>query len=205
MKHSIKAMLVTIVMMCGAMKVMAIEEAAYTVVKQDDAFEVRDYAPHVVAEVVVGGTLEEAGNTAFDTLFNYISGKNKSRSKIAMTAPVSQETKGEKIAMTAPVAQQRMQDKWAVSFMMPASYTLDTLPTPDDVSIILRGVSAHRVAAVRYSGFWSEKNYLKNKKALDEWIQKNNFTVVGEPVWARYNPPFMPWFLRRNEILIPIQ
>jgi effector-binding domain-containing protein len=205
MKHFIKAILSIGLLMCGATNVMAIEEAAYTVIKKEDVFEVRDYAPHVVAEVVVSGTLEEAGDTAFEPLFNYISGDNKSRSTLAMTAPVSQAAKSEKIAMTAPVAQQQRQDKWVVSFMMPATYTLDTLPTPDDANVGLRAVPAHRVAAVRYSGFWSEKNYLKNKKALEAWIQKNNFTVVGDPVWARYNPPFKPWFLRRNEILIPIQ
>lgn len=205
MKQAMKVMVATILMMCGAVNVMAVEEAVYTVVKQDDVFEVRDYAPYVVAEVVVSGTLEEAGNNAFDALFNYISGENKSRSKLAMTAPVAQEAASEKIAMTAPVGQQRIQDKWAVSFMMPAAYTLATLPIPDDTNIRLRAVPAHRVAAVRYSGFWSEKNYLKNKQALEQWVNKNNFTATGEPVWARYNPPFTPWFLRRNEILIPIQ
>lgn len=193
------------IILCGAMNAMAIEEATYTVVKKDDAFEVRDYAPHVLAEIAVDGTLETAGSKAFDALFNYISGDNTSRSEIAMTAPVSQAAKSEKIAMTAPVEQQRAQDKWLVSFMMPASYTLDTLPKPTNANITLRAVPAHRVAAVRYSGFWSEKNYFKNKEALEAWVQKNNFIIIGEPVWARYNPPFMPWFLRRNEILIPIQ
>jgi SOUL heme-binding protein len=194
----------TLLMFIGAIPAMATDEAPYTVIKTDDIFELREYAPQVLAEIIVEGNLEDAGNKAFRPLFRYISGDNKSRGKIAMTAPVSQEQKGEKMSMTAPVSQQRAQGKWAVSFMMPASYTMETLPTPDDPNIKLRQVPAHRVAAVRYSGFWSEEKYLLNKEKLDAWIKKNRFAVVGEPVWARYNPPFTLWFMRRNEILIPV-
>jgi effector-binding domain-containing protein len=123
---------------------------------------------------------------------------------VAMTAPVSQETRGEKIKMTAPVGQQGVGGQWAVSFMMPTSYTFETLPEPDDPKIVLRQVPAHRMAAVRYSGFWSEKKYLRYKEKLEAWIHAEGLTIVGDPVWARYNPPFTPWFLRRNEILIPV-
>jgi effector-binding domain-containing protein len=183
---------------------MATEEAPYTVIKTDDIFELREYPPRILAEIIVEGELEDAGNKAFRPLFRYISGYNKSRGKIAMTAPVSQEQTGEKISMTAPVSQQRAQGKWAVSFMMPASYTMETLPTPDDPNIKLRQVPARRVSAVRYSGFWSEEKCLLNKEKLEKWIKDNHYTVTGEPVWARYNPPFTLWFMRRNEILIPI-
>ena len=183
---------------------MAIEEATYSVAKKDNQFEIRDYAPHILAETVVEGTLEEAGNKAFNRLFRYISGDNRARNKVAMTAPVSQESTGEKIKMTAPVEQQRVQERWAVSFMMPATYTLEALPAPDDPKVTLRQVPARRIAAVRYSGFWSEKNYLQNKLELESWIHEQGLTIAGDPVWARYNPPFTPWFLRRNEILIPV-
>ena len=191
-------------MLTGATTAMATEEAPYTVIKADDIFELREYAPQVLAEIIVDGDLEGAGNKAFRPLFRYISGDNKSRGKIAMTAPVSQEQQGEKISMTAPVSQQSVQGKWAVSFMMPASYTLETLPTPDDPNIKLRQVPTRRVAAVRYSGFWSQEKYLLNKEKLEKWIKDNRFTVAGDPVWARYNPPFTLWFMRRNEILIPL-
>ena len=204
MKHSTRIILVAAIITFGAMDAMAIEEATYTVVKQENNFEIRDYAPHILAETVVEGDLEEAGNKAFNRLFRYISGENRSRQKVAMTAPVSQEQKGEKIQMTAPVGQQRVQEKWAVSFMMPASYTMETLPEPEDPKVTLRQVPARRMAAVRYSGFWSEKNYLRYKLELESWIHEKGLTIVGDPLWARYNPPFTPWFLRRNEILIPI-
>jgi len=183
---------------------MAIEEATYKVVEKDNKFEIRDYASHILAETVVEGDLKGAGNKAFKRLFGYISGENRSRKKVAMTAPVSQQPKGEKIRMTAPVGQRRVQKKWAVSFMMPSSYTLKTLPEPENPNIILRQVPARRMAAVRYSGFWSEKRYLRYKSELESWIHERGLTIVSDPIWARYNPPFMPWFLRRNEILIPV-
>ena len=195
---------VLFLMLTGAIAAMATEEAPYTVIKTDGIFELREYAPQVLAEIMVDGDLEGAGNKAFRPLFRYISGDNKAQSKIAMTAPVSQQQQGEKIAMTAPVSQQRVQGKWAVSFMMPAAYTMETLPAPDDPNITLRQVPARRVAAVRYSGFWSEEKYLLHKEKLEKWIKDNRYTVTGEPVWARYNPPFTLWFMRRNEILIPV-
>lgn len=197
-------MAVTALMLTGVAPALATEEAPYKILRTDGIFELREYAPQILAETIVEGDLEEAGNKAFRPLFRYISGDNKSRFKISMTAPVSQEQKGEKISMTAPVSQQRIQGKWAVSFMMPSSYTLETLPTPDDPGITLRQVPARRVASVRYSGFWSEENYLLHKEKLEKWMRENRFTVAGESVWARYNAPFTPWFMRRNEILIPV-
>lgn len=201
---TMRIILAAAVIFIGAADAMAIEEAGYNVVKKEGKFEIRDYAPHILAETVVDGSIEQAGSKAFNRLFRYISGDNSSREKMAMTAPVSQEPRGEKIAMTAPVGQRGVGEQWAVSFMMPASYTLETLPEPDDPKISLRQVPAHRMAAVRYSGFWSEKKYLRYKTKLEVWIQEEGLAVVGDPVWARYNPPFTPWFLRRNEILIPV-
>ena len=204
MKHSLRITVVTAFIMMGAIDAMAIEEAKYEVIKRDNKFEVRDYETHILAETVVGGNLEDAGSEAFKRLFRYISGDNRSGDKVAMTAPVSQQPTGEKIKMTAPVGQQRLGESWAVSFMMPGSYTLETLPEPEDPKVTLRQVPARRMAAVRYSGFWSEKGYLRKKSELESWINENGLTIVGEPIWARYNPPFTPWFLRRNEILIPV-
>jgi len=204
MKRAIQILLAAAVIILGAMEAMAIEEATYTVVKKDHKFEIRDYAPHILAETVVEGDLEGAGNKAFNRLFRYISGQNRARDKVAMTAPVSQEPLGEKITMTAPVGQQRVQDRWVVSFMMPAAYTLETLPEPEDPAVRLRQVPARRIAAVRYSGFWSETGYRRYKLELESWIHEKGLTIVGDPIWARYNAPFTPWFMRRNEILIPV-
>lgn len=183
---------------------MATEEAKYDVVVEEGAFELRDYAPQILAEVIVDGNLKDAGNKAFGLLFRYISGNNRSRTKIAMTAPVSQEFRSQKIEMTPPVGQQPVPGGWAVSFMMPAIFTMETIPEPQNPRITIREVPARRIAAVRYSGFWSEKGYLQHKAELESWIREKGFKIMGEPVWARYNSPFTPWFLRRNEVLIPV-
>lgn len=184
---------------------MAVEEAQYQVIRTDDTIEIREYAPSIVAETVVNDDFESAGNRAFRKLFNYISGDNSTADKIAMTAPVTQQKKqSEKIAMTAPVGQRATPDGWAVSFMMPASYTMETIPQPDDPAVVLRHIPEYRAVAIRYSGFWSEKNYAEQLEKLQAWISKNQLETTGPPVWARYNAPFTPWFMRRNEILVPI-
>jgi len=204
MKHFVRIVAVTALIIIGAIDTVAIEEAKYEVIKKDNEFEIRDYSTYIIAETIVDGTLEDAGNKGFDQLFRYISGDNRSRDTVAMTAPVSQQPMGEKIAMTAPVGQRRIKGKWVVSFMMPSSQTLKTLPEPEDPKITLRQVPARRMAAVRYSGFWSEEGYRRNMVKLESWIDRMGLAIVGDPIWARYNPPYVPWFLRRNEVLIPV-
>jgi effector-binding domain-containing protein len=184
---------------------MATEEAAYRVEKTDGHFQVRQYPAQVVAETLVDGTLEEAGNKAFSPLFDYISGANQAKGKIAMTAPVTQQREGEKIAMTAPVGQEAVGNRWLVTFMMPANTTLETLPVPTDARVRLRAIPARRLAAVRYSGTWSQHGYEHHLAQLREWMQGQGLKAAGDPVWARYNAPFTPWFLRRNEVLVPVE
>lgn len=204
MSHLKQIIYIFLIAVFGIANVMATEEAEYTVVLTEEDFEVRAYQPHILAEISIEGEFDGAGSKAFGRLFKYITGNNTSRQSIEMTAPVTQEPQSEKIKMTSPVAQQQSGDSWAVSFMMPAASSRDTLPEPKDPEIVLRQVPARHMAALRYSGTWSEKNYARHKDSLDAWIQGKGFTVTGEAVWARYDPPFKPWFLRRNEILIPI-
>ncbi len=196
--------LIAIALILFGANAMAIEEANYKILKSSGKFEFREYAPYIVAETIVDSDFENAGDIGFKRLFNYISGQNQSRTKIEMTAPVSQEAKGEKIAMTAPVSQQRYHEKWVVSFVMPGTYTMETLPKPNDAKVVLRQIPSQMIAAVRYSGFWSKKNYLRNKKELEKWISENGLKASREPVWARFDPPVMPWFFRRNEVQIPV-
>ncbi|MFC1701157.1 heme-binding protein [Pseudomonadota bacterium] len=201
---SIHQILLAMLLALMAENLMAVEEAKYTVSMQQDKLEIREYAPSIVAEVIVNGDFEDASSAAFRKLFKYISGENTARNKIAMTAPVTQKAEPEKIAMTSPVGQRKSGQGWAVSFMMPAFYTMETIPTPDNPDVVLREIPAYRAAAIRYSGTWSEKAYNKQLSLLQEWIDAQELEVTGEPIWARYNAPFIPWFMRRNEILIPI-
>jgi hypothetical protein len=196
---------IMVLMILGTGGAMATEEAKYSVIFKDESFEVRQYEAHIVAETIVDVDFEDAGNKAFKRLFKYISGNNTSQQEIEMTAPVTQEAGSEKIDMTSPVGQQEDNGLWAVSFMMPASYSLETLPEPKDPTVVLRQVPSQYIASIQYSGFWSEKAYKSNREKLEVWINKNSFSVIGEPIWARYNAPFIPWFMRRNEILVPIK
>jgi hypothetical protein len=186
------------------------DEPRYEVVRKLPAFELRRYAPYLVAETEVTGTREAAGNAGFRTLAGYIFGKNRGDRKIAMTAPVAQ-AEGRKLAMTAPVAQARRAGEegpgeaaWVIAFVMPSGETLDTLPEPLDPAVRFREVPARRVAALRYSGTWSERRYLEALAALREAMRHEGLEAAGEPVWARYDPPWTPWFLRRNEIWIDV-
>ncbi|MEW8222425.1 MAG: heme-binding protein [Candidatus Thiodiazotropha taylori] len=204
MKYLVRIATMVLLTAIGAKQAMAIEEAQYDVIHKESDFEIRDYASHVLAETFVTGAMEDAGKVAFGRLFDYISGNNQSRQEVTMTAPISQQPAGEKIEMTAPVGQQPDSEGWVVSFMMPSKYTMETLPVPIDSKVTLRKVSPRRMAAIRYSGFWSESSYLEHKAELLQWIEEAGLTITGEPVWARYNAPFTPWFMRRNEILIPV-
>jgi hypothetical protein len=185
--------------------VMAIEEVSYTVLEKGKDFELRHYEPYIVAETLVEGDFSEVGNEGFRRLFAYISGNNRSRQSIAMTAPVSQVADSEKIAMTAPVNQQEEDGKWRVTFMMPSEYTLETLPEPLDQRVVLRQVPGKLMAALKYSGTWSRSRYEEKKALLEKAIREHGLMPLGEPVFARYNPPFMPWFLRRNEVIMPVE
>ena len=188
-----------------AKSALAIEKAKYTVLEKENDFEIRQYDSQIVAETYVDGDLEDVGNEGFRRLYGYISGDNKKKQSISMTAPVSQETGSEKIAMTAPVKQEKKDNQWRITFLMPAEYTLETLTEPNDNRVKLKADPGRLMAAVRYSGTWSEDGYEENRALLEAYIQKRGLTKAGEPVWARYDPPFMPWFLRRNEVLIPIE
>jgi hypothetical protein len=184
-------------------------EPQYVTQVQDGAFEVRRYGPRVVAETTVKGDWNNAGNEGFRRLAGYIFGKNRRETKIAMTAPVAQAPQqkaeeGIKLPMTAPVAQQRQGDAWTVAFTMPEGETLQTLPAPQDPRVVLREVPPMRVAVVRFSGRWTDANMKDHEVALRRWADGRKLTVTGEAEVNRYDPPFKPWFLRRNEVWLPL-
>ena len=184
---------------------MAIEAPSYRVLATEGNFELRNYSSYIVAHTDVDGDFEAVGSDGFRRLADYIGGKNRQKESISMTAPVSQKPASQKIAMTAPVSQVRENGRWRIAFMMPSAYTMETLPTPDDDRIVLSEEKEKTVAVIRYSGTWSKKRYADHEAKLMDWISAKGWEVAGAPVWARYNPPFMPWFMRRNEIWIPVQ
>jgi hypothetical protein len=182
---------------------MAIEEPRFKVLEKDGSFELREYSAYIVAETRVEAGFEDAGSLAFQRLFRYISGNNVAQQKIAMTAPVTQSA-SEKIKMTAPVSQVADGNAYLVAFSLPSSYTLATVPKPLDPTVRIRQVPAQLIACWRYSGRWTESNYRDHEVLLRERINSRELIARGDPVLARYNPPFTPWFMRRNEVLIPV-
>jgi hypothetical protein len=197
----LRRLLVAILLMASG-AALATEEPHYTVVRTAETFEVRHYEPYLVAETLVAGSADEAGTQGFRVLAGYIFGKNKGAREIAMTAPVVQTPT--RIAMTAPVTQRPGAGGYAVQFAMPPEWTLDTLPEPTDPAVSLRAVPARTVAVIRYSGTWSQERYAEHLAQLKGALAGAGLKWRGEPVWARYDPPWKPWFLRRNEIWLEL-
>ena len=184
---------------------MAYEQPAYTVEQAlaDDA-EIRRYEPMLLAEVVVEGDRSTAVSRAFRALAGYIFGDNTPQAKIAMTSPVMQttEVKGEKIAMTTPVGQTALEDgQWRVSFMMPAKYTLATLPAPNNDAVRFQVTDPYRAVVLRFSGRHTDRNFEEHLAELDGLVAQEQLEVVGNPTLAYYDPPFKPFFWRRNEVM----
>ncbi len=187
----------------------AIEEPDHEIIRKFDKVELRQYASYLVAEVVLDASAEVAGNRAFPILAGYIVGKNTGEKKFEMTAPVTQ-TAAPMLApmrmdMAAPVAQAAVAGGMRVQFVLPKGLTLATAPEPIDPRVQLRVVPAGAWAVIRYSGTWSQSNYLEHLDELKAALQAAGVATQGEPVLARYNAPFTPWFMRRNEIWLALR
>ena len=204
LKRAFALLGITFLLAAATMPSHAIEEPTYSVVQKTEQFEVRQYEPYLVAEVVVPGPVSEAGSQGFSLLGGYIFGKNKGERKLEMTAPVTQTTIDPpapvKLEMTAPVTQAATPSGFLVQFVMPKGYTLTTLPEPLDARVKLREVPANRVAVIRFSGSWSQSLYAQKLQTLRGALAAAGMATVGEPVSSRYNSPFSLPFLRRNEI-----
>lgn len=177
---------------------MAIEEPSYEVEKKYPSFEIRKYGPVLVAQAEVSASFEDSGNEAFRILADFIFGNNSSKTKIAMTAPVTQQ--GEKIAMTAPVSMTKSGSSFVVQFSMPSKYNRETLPSPKDSRVKIVEIPTRRVAVYSYSGSWSETRFLEKLSDFKSALAKEGVVTNGEPIFARFDSPFRLWFLRRNEI-----
>jgi hypothetical protein len=132
--------------------------------------------------------------------FREMRSKNKGAQEFAMTAPVTQAAEPVKLEMTAPVTQTAAPGGFRVQFVLPKGITLANAPEPLDTRVTLRDIAPSRLAVIRYSGFWSDANYTQHLAKLQTALRAADVAWVGEPVYSRYNAPFTPWFLRRNEI-----
>lgn len=179
------------------------EKQPYDVVRRAGGMEVRRYPQHVVVEAEVSASFEDAGSRAFRYLFGYISGDNAARQSIHMTAPVIQSA-SQRIAMTAPVVQTSVGDKFRVAFVLPASLDEASAPLPVNREVTVRTVPSRLAAARRFSGRWSLPAYEKQRSKLLEEVRDAGLTAIGEPWFARFDPPLTPWLLRHNEVVVEL-
>ena len=182
-----------------------IESPDYEVLRADGDYEVRRYAPYIVAETTVEAEDQRAAaNKAFMTLAGYIFGANTTSDKIAMTAPVTSSS-SQTIDMTSPVtAQPAEQGEYKVRFSMPSKWTLETLPEPLNEAVTLRQVDSYVVAVTGYSGEQSadERDEVANR--LSEWVIDQGWRAEAGPIWAGYDGPDVPEDERRYEVMLPI-
>ncbi len=190
---------------CSVLGKRTAKEPPYKVLAEEGDFEVRQYAEMIVAETVIEGAYGQTGAPGFSRLAGYIFGKNRSKEKLSMTAPVLQEPVSEKISMTAPVLQEKKGNAWVMAFVMPEGSRLETLPVPLDPAVTLRSVAGKKVGVIRYSGLHSESNLRSYAGKLTEWLEKNGYRAGSQPRAASYDPPWTLPFLRRNEVHIDIE
>ena len=172
---------------------MALDTPNYEVERTIGRVEIRNYEPYLVASTIVRGSLQNAGNGGFGILARYIFGANDSGDGTST-----------KIAMTSPVLQVPDDEGFVVRFMMPHDFTTDSLPTPKDQRVTIDEVGAQRLAALQYRGRWSKSLHDRNLRELRSALERDGLATEGEPIWARYDPPWKPWFLRTNEVLLAV-
>lgn len=172
---------------------MPTEQQHYEVLEEGPGFELRRYPAHVVAETRLRASFEGAGNRAFRRLVGFIGGRNTRSAKVAMTAPVLQE------------AEEEVPERYVVSFVMPADFTLLDVGEPTDPEVRLRAVPEQTAAALRFSGRWTRSRYDEHARRLLAALEAAGLEVVGPLRFARFDPPWTPWSRRHNEVVAPVR
>lgn len=179
------------------------ETPAYSLLRKDKNIELRSYPAFIKAEVSINErSYRKAVFKGFNFLADYIFGNNIKTEKIAMTSPV-QVSQSQKIAMTKPVTVSG-DGNYVVAFIMPSEFTLETLPIPKNDKVALVKVPSKTMAIIRYSGYFHGEKINKAKQRLNAWLEKEGFETNGDYIVAGYNPPWVPWFLTRNEVMIEV-
>lgn len=187
---------------------MAIESPSYKVIKKDGKFELREYDSLITASVIIDSdSFNAAGSQGFGALADYIFGNNTKNGSISMTAPVStQRIESEKIAMTVPVATKKLaSDKYLVSFTMPASYSLESLPKPNNKSVKIKQSGPHKTVALKFGGYTQEDKIQEKIAELKKWCHQKELKTVGGAVVSRFDAPWKPGFMRHNEVSFAIE
>ena len=207
--HALFALLVGFLWMESA---MAIEEPHYDVIVSQAPFELRHYAPTLIAQTIVEGDMDAASNKGFRLIADFIFGNNlaadsEQAAKIAMTAPVTVEPQSSKIAMTAPVTiepQLGSAQQWRIHFVMPSQYTLANIPKPNNSAVTLRELPRKYFVVYRYSGFNTQAGVQEKTNETLAWAKQQSLQVIGTPQLSRYDPPWTLPMFRRNEIMVEV-
>ncbi len=193
---------------CSVFGHTGIETAPYSVVLKDQSFEIRHYRSLVLVTTNMPGGMQESQNSAFQNLFDYISGANIGAANVEIASSIRMQNKddlvGEKIEMTAPVLMQEEKSLQTMSFVLPARYTMETAPKPTNEDVWLETVSDYTVATIQFSGFLTGDNIQCHKQKLQNWIDESVYLITGSAMVAGYNPPWTLPMARRNEVLIPV-
>jgi len=181
------------------------EQQPYEVVRRGPGFELRRYPGHLVAEVEVDGSFESAGNKAFRPLVGYIRGRNRASLSLAMTAPVLQRRDDTGDTPATFESSETSPGRYVVSFVMPQSATRESLPDPGDGRVAIRAVPEELAAVASYSGRWTATSYHRQTSRLLRAVRDAGLRTTGPPRFARFDPPWTPWFRRRNEVVVPVR
>jgi hypothetical protein len=188
-------LVVSIAMFSPNLSAKAVENARYDVLARKGNIEHRTYPDAVYAEIIVKGGRKSSINEGFQQLYEFISGKNTAGKKIAMTAPVVQEYLGKQAGMNA----------WAVRFFMPNTYSMETLPKPSNPNIVVKNEKDVKLISLRFNGSFDTDNLEKHRKELEAYLEQENIEPFGEEMYAAYNAPWTPPFMRRNEVMYKVK
>ena len=170
-----------------------LENPKYTILEKNNHFQIRKYDEMTIAKITTVGERYEGLRKGFIPLARYIGAKDR---------------EGPKISMTAPVMQQKIiNDNWEISFYMPSKFDTDQLPISENNQIKIVTTPSTIMAVITFSGV-AKTELLENKFTnLIKWIEEINYEIIlgSKPIYSYYNDPSTPGFLRKNEIMIPVE
>ena len=191
-----------------SLNLMATEEPEFSIIYKKDNFEIREYAPKIIAQIKISGNFDEASSKGFRGLADFIFGNNlinNESEKISMTAPVVAEPASREAPMINPVLAKEKNNQWLISFVMPKEYSLKTIPKPNNSEVKLMTLPKEKFAVIVFSGLVRESSYNEKIILLNNFIKKQKLETSGSVQIARYNPPWTLPFFRRNELMIKIR
>jgi hypothetical protein len=168
------------------------QEQPYTLISKRQGFEIRYYPSYVLIQVETKGEFSRAATMAFSPLVNYISGRNQTGEKFAMTAPVLHAPD---TAATTHI----------VSFVLPKDVSIKDIPLPKDAKVSTVQVDAHYAAAIKFRGLASYEHFNSFGEKLLSAVKAEGLATDGSPYYARFDPPWKPGILRRNEAIVALK